>query len=144
MSSADDLKRVQAEAVLFERRVLTFVTFGAFVGVIVLFAAISTDYWVILVGGTNGMFIENTNTTFLWSYSGKVYQFHTKKSIKTRLQMSTLNNVERDLASVLLSLFSRGNGFFKKIFSNFFRKLQNHISKTPFNFPKLSKDVLTS
>ena len=50
--------------------------------------------------------------------------------------MSTLNSVERVLASVLLSYILAETHFFENLFSNIFRKLQNLISKTGFNFLK--------
>ena len=50
--------------------------------------------------------------------------------------MSTLNNVERVRASVLLSLFSSGNSYSIIYFVTLYEKLQNLISKTRSNFLK--------
>ena len=57
---------------LYERRVLTFVTAVTALGVVAWLAALSTDYWIIIVPeepeAANIVF--NDTTVFLWSYSG--------------------------------------------------------------------------
>ena len=66
-----------ASTLLFEKRVLTFFTCLLFIGLASWLAAIATDYWVIVVGGSgiveqggyNGTVIGNKS--FLWSHSGK-------------------------------------------------------------------------
>ncbi len=58
-------------ALLFEQRVLAFVTAIVLIGALVLIGAIATDYWIIVVGGTSGIVLEDKRLIFLWSYSGK-------------------------------------------------------------------------
>jgi uncharacterized membrane protein len=55
---------------LFERRVLTFVTAIVFCGLFVWLAAVSTNYWVIVVGGLHGLELPDKGLVFLWSHSG--------------------------------------------------------------------------
>merc|ERR1719412_3566919 len=57
-----------ATTLLFEKRVLTFFTCLLFVGLTSWLAAISTDYWIIVVGGFNGTVIGDK--LYLWSHSG--------------------------------------------------------------------------
>ncbi len=71
----------EVHEILFERRLLTFVTAMAGVGVVVWLAALATDYWIVVVAdqldgdktgvggvGDNGGHKEGRQ--FLWSYSG--------------------------------------------------------------------------
>ena len=53
---------------LFERRVLTFVTCLLGLGLVSWLLAVSTDYWVVAVAGYNGTVLEDK--LYLWSHSG--------------------------------------------------------------------------
>lgn len=57
-----------SSTLLFERRVLTFVTCLLGVGLVSWLAAVSTDYWVVVVAGYNGTVLEDK--IYLWSHSG--------------------------------------------------------------------------
>ena len=57
-----------APVLLFEKRVLTYVTFLLFLGLAIWMAAVFTDYWIVVVGHQEGPEVENK--TFLWSHSG--------------------------------------------------------------------------
>ncbi len=50
-----------APAVLFEKRVLAFVTFMLLVGFGAWLAAVATDYWVVVIGDYNGTLIKDMN-----------------------------------------------------------------------------------
>ena len=67
---------------LFEKRVLTFVTGLLFTGLASWLAAVSTDYWVIVVAGYNGTVVEDK--LYLWSHSGKCSDHEAKYNINDR------------------------------------------------------------
>ena len=64
----EPLAASSGSTLLFERRVLTFVTALLGLGLVSWLTAISTDYWVVVVAGYNGTIVGNK--TFLWSHSG--------------------------------------------------------------------------
>ena len=64
-----------APVILFEKNVLTCVTFLLFIGLAIWLVAVATDFWIVpvvlLSGSLNGgLEIEAQNRTFLWSHSG--------------------------------------------------------------------------
>lgn len=64
-----------APVILFEKNVLTCVTFLLFIGLAIWLVAVATDFWivpVVLVSGSlnGGLEVAAQNRTFLWSHSG--------------------------------------------------------------------------
>ena len=57
----DSTPSSSAQTLLFERRVLTFFTCLLILGVACWLAAVSTDYWVVVVAGYNGTIIHETS-----------------------------------------------------------------------------------
>lgn len=49
-----------APALLFERRVLAFVSSSLFLGLASWLTAVATDYWVVVVAGYNGTLLQDT------------------------------------------------------------------------------------
>ena len=63
--------RGEMQQVLFEQRVLMFVTLFTTLATFALFAAVGTDYWVLLIANDeNGLKLNTTHINFLWSHSG--------------------------------------------------------------------------
>lgn len=66
-------KTDSVQQVLYERRVLTFVTAFSILGAAVWMAAVATDYWIIVIPKTVNMTINADGYlkgSFLWSHSG--------------------------------------------------------------------------
>ena len=64
-----------APVILFEKNVLTCITFLLFIGLAIWLVAVATDFWivpVVLVSGSlnGGLEVAAQNRTFLWSHSG--------------------------------------------------------------------------
>jgi hypothetical protein len=59
-----------SKKLLLERRVLFACTVMIGLSVILWIAAVSTDWWFIVSGGTNGIYVNETRRYFLRSHSG--------------------------------------------------------------------------
>ncbi len=63
-------KADSVQQVLYERRVLVFVTGLAFFGTAVWIAALATDYWIVVVPKAVNATLGVDKPSFLWSHSG--------------------------------------------------------------------------
>jgi len=105
------LSASSGSTLLFERRVLTFVTALLGLGLVSWLTAISTDYWVVVVAGYNGTVVGNK--TFLWSHSGlwrqcDIFSFLTKNEPTGAPHIShcsyhSLNHTEKNLVPTELA-----------------------------------------
>ena len=103
----EPLSASSGSTLLFERRVLTFVTALLGLGLVSWLTAISTDYWVVLVAGYNGTVVGNK--TFLWSHSGlwrqcDIFAFLKNETAHvSRCSYHSLNHTEKNLVPTELA-----------------------------------------